>query len=445
MMPQVQAGSIDPTVPATAGSHPHAPSLTWRAVVFPLKLLWGMLFCQSLAGSILVVGWTYRLAQRSAFKFWFSRSGRPLAGLAFTQFLAEAELTQAQVHWPNWFTQQNFRQAARFRPDLSLSTHLFRLLRAVAHSLWLNFWIGLRAIANTWVLTLPACLFWWFGWYDGWNNSFNKGYEQAVVGPMISLLGIGCFIAAMFYIPLAQARQAVTGQWRCFYQFRFICKLARDRWVYCVLLALLFSLLNVPLSILKTSPMFWMHSSAALGTLTNAQAVAMLKGYFFWCALAVLPAFVILHVVAARIYASGVLSLVRSGKVAASELAPAEREVLDRLGLLAAQTEPQRHAFVRLVAWTGTRLGRAAGAIMLVVIWFSFVAQIYVAQFVNYHSGLGWINQPLVQLPWFRYFPAAVRNPLADISTALLVLMIAVLIRSIARSFRPSKTRPGAL
>jgi hypothetical protein len=124
---------------------------------------------------------------------------------------------------------------------------------------------------NTWALTLPACLLWWFGWYDGWNNSFNKGYEQAAVGPLISLLGIAWFITAMFYVPLAQARQAVTGEWRSFYQFRLIWKIVRDRWVYCVLLAVLYALLSVPLSVLKTSPMFWMHSSPSLGALTSAQ------------------------------------------------------------------------------------------------------------------------------------------------------------------------------
>jgi hypothetical protein len=337
--------------------------------------------------------------------------------------------------------EQNFWKAARSRPDLPPTANALNTGRALVNSLWLNFWIGLPAIANTWVLTLPACLLWWFGWYDGWNNSFNKGYEQAVVGPLISLFGIAWFITAMFYVPLAQARQAVTGQCRSFYQFRLIWKLARDRWVYCVLLAFLYGLLSIPLSILKSSPMFWMHASPALGALTSVQVVASLKAYFFWCAVVMLPAFVIVHVAAARIYASGLVSLVQNGKIATSELAPIERDTLAGLGLLSLRAEPERHAFVRVVSWTGTRLGRTAGAVTLVLVWFSFVAQIYIAEFVNYHAGLGWINQPLIQLPWFRYIPTTVRNPLADVSTALLVLLVALLIRSIARGFRPAKDR----
>ena len=52
-----------PSVAAPAPSRAR-PQL-WRTLVFPVKLLWGMAFCQSVLGSIFVVGWSYRLAQRS--------------------------------------------------------------------------------------------------------------------------------------------------------------------------------------------------------------------------------------------------------------------------------------------------------------------------------------------------------------------------------------------
>jgi len=433
---QADAASLEPAAPSAVQAQLQAPALLHRVLVFPLKFFWGMLFCQSLAGSIFVVGWTYRLAQRSALKFWFSRRGRPQASLAFAEFAAAQEVTSEHVHWPNWFVQQNFRHAVRSGPEAGWITAALNVLRALVHSLWVNFWTGLSAIANTWVLTLPAGVFWWFGWYDGWNNSFNKGYEQAAVGPLISLFGIAWFITAMLHLPLAQARQAITGQWRSFYEFRLIRKLVRDRWVSCVLLAVSYSLLCVPLSILKTSPMFWMHSNPALGALTTAQVAASLKGYFFWCALVMLPAFVVLRLAAVRVYASGLLSLVQRGRIAASELSPNERTTLDRLGLLAVQAEPERHVLVRFVSWTGTRLGRVVGGVVLTLVWFSFVAQIYITEFLNYHSGAGWLNQPLVQLPWFCYLPTSVRNPMGDVFSALLVLLVALLVRSILRGFR---------
>src|SRR2546429_8683233 len=87
-------------------------------------------------------------------------------------------------------------------------------------------------------------------WYDGWNNSFNKGYEQFSVGPGVSVLGILLFITAMLYVPMAQARQAVTGNWRCFYQFRLIRTLVRRRWFACFGLAALYALCSLPILVL---------------------------------------------------------------------------------------------------------------------------------------------------------------------------------------------------
>jgi hypothetical protein len=210
----------------------------------------------------------------------------------------------------------------------------------------------------------------------------------------------------------------------------------RDRWVYCVLLALLYTLLSIPLAILKTSPMFWMQHDPALGAMTKAQVLTALKGYFFWSALAALPAFVALRVAAARIYAAGLMSLLSRAKISPTELAPNERDLLGRLDLLTVRAQPERHVLVRFMAWAGTRLGRVAGGAILAFVWFSFVAQIYITEFLNYHAGRGWLNQPLVQLPWFRYLPTAARNPLVDLSSALLLLLVFFLIRSVLRVFR---------
>jgi hypothetical protein len=441
MISGVHAASLEPSPQPAARSAIHAPSLLRRLLLFPIKLVWGMLFCQSLAGSIFIVGWTYRLAQRGALKFWFSRSARHQTPAGFIQFLAGDERTRQHTHWPNWFAQQHFREeiGRQTEAEAGLARRVINMVKAMSRSLWTNFWVGLRAILNSWALTLPAGVFWWFGWYDGWNNSFNKGYEQAAVGPLVSVLGIAWFITAMFYVPLAQARQAVTGEWRSFYQFRLIWKLVRNRWIHCVLLAMLYTLLSIPLTALKTSPMFWMHNSPALASLTSAQVLAALKSYFFWCALILLPAFVLVHLAAARIYAAGLISLVQTGKVSESELAPGERDVLNRLGLLTVRPQKQHHRFVRFIAWTGTRLGRAVGAVIFVLIWFSFVAQIYVSQFLNYHSGAAWMNQPLVQLPWFRYLPTTVHNPISDVFSALLVLLMAVLISSVVRGFKEKR------
>jgi hypothetical protein len=405
-----------------------AGSGTWRARLMPLllcpvKLFWAMAFCQGLIGSVIVVGWTYRLTQRSVLKYWWSKSSEPLKGESFGSFVSAQDPAKAAYRrWPNWFCVQGFREAIRRPPDTTSWHYVRSLPKTFFGSLWLNFKLGLQAVLNTAVLTLPACLFWWFGWYDGWNNSFSKGYEQAAVGPLISLFGIIWFIAAMFYVPLAQARQAATGQWRSFYQFRLVWSVVRVRWMACVGLALLYVGLALPLNIMKTAPTFWGLNLP--GTLTDAEVLKRLDDYFFRCALVVLPAYVFLRWVAGRIYASGLLTLVQRGAIGRDDLAENEAEFLTRLGLLERRAERERHVLLRVVAWTGTRVSRVFGWIALTVSWFLFVGQVYVAEFFKSHGGLGWLNQPLVQLPWFHYLPARLKHPGEELFGLLLMVVV---------------------
>ena len=46
----------------------------------------------------------------------------------------------------------------------------------------------------------------------------------------------------------------------------------------------------------------------------------------------------------------------------------------------------------------------------LALVWFAFVAQIFVSEFLNYHPGVGWLNQPTAQAPWFHYIPGHLKN-----------------------------------
>jgi hypothetical protein len=88
------------------------------------------------------------------------------------------------------------------------------------------------------------------------------------------------------------------------------------------------------------------------------------------------------------------------------------------------------------MAWTGKRIGRITSAWALILIWFSFVAQIYISEFFNYHNGVGWMNQPLVQLPLFHYVPARLKNPWTECSIAILVWLLASLVAKGAQAIR---------
>src|SRR5881397_3409231 len=179
----------------------------WRTIVLFGKYAVGAVFCQSIAGSIMIVGWTYRLAQRSALRYWWARSEHEQKGTRLADYLARHNSAHEHLHWPNWFARQNFREAIRRKEGAPTFSYLWQLLKAPLHSLGLNFKVGVQGVFNTWVLTMPGCILWLFAWYDGWNNSFNKGYEQAPVGPLTGIFGVLLFIAAMLYVPLAQARQ----------------------------------------------------------------------------------------------------------------------------------------------------------------------------------------------------------------------------------------------
>ena len=56
-------------------------------------------------------------------------------------------------------------------------------------------------------------------------------------------------------------------------------------------------------------------------------------------------------------------------------------------------------------------------------------------------AAVGWLNQPLVQLPWFRYIPPRLQNPGQEILLALVVFLMALLLSSVAKTVR--KARKG--
>jgi len=463
------------------------PSRLRRLLFAPVKFFWGIILCQSVLGALAVVGWTYRLMQRSVLKQWWKLSVSSAKAGSFAAFVASNARTGEHVHWPNWFLAQNFRgticrregsethskqqrqiQGSPLRmiqptpnptpegnwpsasercsppsagqgvgsenrydrgdsvsPSRSFGRYPWTILKALGQSLWMNVRLGVQGVFNTWVLTLPACVLMLFGWYDGWNNSFNKGYEQFLVGPGISWLGIMLFIAAMIYSPMAQARQAVTGKWRSFYQFRLVWSLVRRRWLACFGLAMLYALCSVPMLILGSIVMFLPNINPKLADLTPAQTIQVLNTYFFWSALFVFPAFVLLRLVAAHIYGTALLKAVQTGAVLQDALAESEWQTLHRLELLQVQPPRVRHPVLRIVTWAGTRAGRITFGFLTGLIWFVFIVQLYITQFFNYRGAQIWLSQPLVHLPWFHHMPAALKNPWGDFLAAAAIVFFA--------------------
>jgi hypothetical protein len=384
----------------------------FRIPAFIWKIFVGAFLCQFALTSILAIGWTYRLMQRTALKRWQRIGG---AREDFRSYAREHASAQAHAAYPNWFLRQ--RVVKGTDEDLRNSQGVIASVRTIARvpiaSLKKNFVLGIQGIANTLVLTVVPVMLWQFGWYSGWDNSFNMGYEQYAVGMILSWVGIVLFIAVMLYLPMAQARQAVTGEWRAFYQFRLVWSLIRRRSLPCLLLACCYSLLSLPIVILKSFPALMEEGAYGTGESTAIEALALMNSFYFWASMAGFVAYVMLRILAARIYAGAVVQSLREGSIDGSDLANVERTWLNEFGLIPPE-ERAVHPIVKVHRWTTRPAWRTALAVTTAVVWFSFVAQIYVSEFRIYHPIRGFMNQSLVQLPWFRYVPAHLTEAAAE-------------------------------
>lgn len=75
------------------------------------------------------------------------------------------------------------------------------------------------------------------------------------------------------------------------------------------------------------------------------------------------------------------------------------------LGIREAEDRAERHIAIAVAQRALRPVVRVPLAIATLIVWIAFFAQIYMGEFLNYHPVRGWMNQPLVQLPWFRYVP----------------------------------------
>ena len=399
------AAPVAAVAPPPIAKKQRTPRASWlRALIFLWQTYIGMLMCLSIVGGMVVLGWTHRLMQRAVLKQWWKRSAARPNGLGFEDFLEGSEATREHLLGPNWYLQQNAREAILAAKACSPWQKVWVWLKAGINSYWLNLKLGIQGICNIWVVTMPAALLWLFSWYDGWNNSFNKGHEQYYIGMILGWIGILLFIAVMFYVPMAQARQAVTGDWRSFYEFRLVWELIRRRWLASVGLALLAVAFSAPVMVLRIVPAFFAQFDPTWMDKPPQEVATLLNYYYFWTALVVFPAFVLLRWCCALVYGSAILNAVQCGAVTPEALAESEWKTLHRLDLLRVKPEPIRPFHLRLVAWAGTRAGRWTAGAATAFVWFLLVMQIYTAQFFNYDH-LAFLNQPMVQLPWFRFVP----------------------------------------
>ena len=431
-----QPPSLPVPLPETALRADPGPSFLKRTVFAPVKFLAGLLMVQSPLGAVMLTGWTSRLMQRVVlWTWWRAAKDRPKS---FAEFVATENATAGHVHWPNWILDQSFSSKVSAEPPLSQK--LRRFITGLFLSLWENGRLGSQMVLNTSLVLLPSMLLMWTGWFSGWQVSFNKQYEHVAVGASVSLIGIVLFVAAMFYAPLALARQASTGDWRRFYDFKLVRGLVKRAWFGNVLVAGGHAAASLPVIAMMVGPTFFAQGNTRATELSPAVVEQNLRLYYLVCALWVFPAFVLLRCATAYLYGRTVLKAVQSGALGEDDLAENEWHSFRRLGLLDDVVPAKRSLWTELVLWFGTKAGRITAGFMVAGLWFLVVGQIsYVATFFSYRFAFSWINQPLIFLPWFMHLPAHIEDQWGPVGVAFLVLFAAWRIQRLVKWVQAKK------
>lgn len=350
----------------------------------------------SYATSIIALGWLQRWMQTVVLRGWWKQSGRRQRE-SFDEFcddLSSSPLApagsgvgvqaDAPAARPNWLVQQRVDQD---------------IWKLPWHSLWLNFKIGFQTLACTYLITGWGCLSMLFSWQFGWMNSFNKGYEQAWVGPLFGLIGSILFILAMFYVPMAQAHMAATGTARAFFHFKFIWRLIKARPTPYLGLALLYFVFGLVFEVARIAAIMNQDFPANAPDISNAEALAALRGYFAWCTLGLFVSLLLLRGLTARVYRNAVLKALGQGRIQITDVPPRQAEWLERLNLIPAPVE--RHFVVRVVRWSYRRIL----AVALFTVWLVYLIRFYGGVFVAYHPYIPFLNHPLVHMPCIDYTP----------------------------------------
>ena len=420
----------------------------------PMGWVLGAVLMQHPAGALVVAGWLQRYLQRAVYRRWWKRCRGRLG--RFDDFVAEEPVLRDFRRLPNWVMAQNHGEPWRLSPAVG---RIRWRVGGWLESLGRNLGAGIQVVGNVGVLLMPSGVLWAAGWWGGWQNSFHKGYEQFWVGPLLFWFGIGLFLAAMMYVPMAVARQAATGRWYSFWEGRIVWTLVKSSWLPTAWVAGIFAAANVAVMGLKSFPQFLpevrISELAKQGldpteafhrgiekfdwsNLSGPEALGILNVYYFGASLVVFVVLILLKRLLGWLYSGAVLRAVRLGTLGEEQLSDVEWRLLRALGALEVQEPRGRPWVVRVVAWAGSKLGRSLCGAVTVLGWFAFVISIVVSEFLTYHPVVGWMNQPLLHLPWFRYVPASLENPLPSLLLTVLIVGITLMVW-VWRAKRPGR------
>jgi hypothetical protein len=372
-----------------------------KRFLFGLWILWlSAIFCQSLLTAIIALGWIYRWVCFDSHRHLFNRS--PLAQTTNWQdFCSQHPDLQPLQTVPRYFQAQ---------PGISREgNRIQRFFHNRFHSFWLNGRRGGSGILTTWSLTLLPCLIWSWAWYTGWQISFTKLYEESATGFSMGLLGFLIFTVVIFYLPFAQARHAFTQDWSSFYRVRFLTALINQFPLRIALLALGYVGSSFVLLYFKALPAFFPSMNPALADLSPAESLELLNRYYFYTGSLAFILVLILRTWAGRLYASGLRILWTQSRLPVDTFHDQEAQFLERLQM-GYGFSPRSQGLVKRLLQSPFSLGYRVGMVLVTLfLWSLFSFTPLISEFAHYYPVAGFLNQPLVQLPSFRYVPESLQ------------------------------------
>ncbi|MEM1198565.1 MAG: hypothetical protein AAGI06_04575 [Pseudomonadota bacterium] len=267
--------------------------------------------------------------------------------------------------------------------DLKVSEELAGMQRFPGwwQGLMETFRAGVKATAALAIATLPFGALLLLAWWAGWENSFNKGYEQAWVGPSLALAGALLAVLVLMHLPMALAHHAAERRVGAIWDMRFIRRLiARVRWRYLVF-TIFMVLASAPVYLAQIVPTFIEGVFPHLATATPEEIKSFAGRWHLSFTVYLVLVLLILRRWSARLYARALLAEGGEGGAFA-------RLVRSELGLGTAEAPTSLRRWPGLIA-----------NLLLALLWFSFIAALFVAQFAN-HAWWNWVNSPIVGLPW---------------------------------------------
>ncbi len=322
---------------ATADPTPRS-SVIGRSFGALKSLVLGTLLCLTAPTSLLVLGWLMRRMRFVA----LAKAGLPAAS-------------------PGWLLGEG-RGVARWLGGLAA-----------------NMREGVMAAVSLALASAPFTVIWLLSWWAGWENSFSKGYEQAFVGPLLGLVGVGIFCVVMIWLPIALAHQAVENRVLALFEWRMVRSAVRHTgWGY-VFFSAATVIFALPLFAGRGLVTFASGIVPGFDEMTAEQAAELAGRIDLGLAMYIFVALLILRSWSARLYANAV----------ARALAGPEAAIWQDSPLAAGRRAGNRSW--RLTHWMRT--------MMLALIWFGLVAQIFVGQFLNHDWHL-WMTHPFFLLPW---------------------------------------------